>query len=139
MIKHSEIVNCMRCVMACIILFTWNSPIFRGICVQKEEFVYKRKMEKTSKSKAFCFSNNQKTVHCFKSLEKVFFFRKDVDDVVHARCLWLILPFYHDLFLFFLFLYLSFINCFCNRTSYTRVSFSIFVRDFSFSSFSLIF
>ena len=47
--------------------------------------------------------------------------------------------FFHDLFLFFMFLYLSFICYFCHITFYTRGFFSIFAKDFPFSSFPLIF
>ena len=70
-----------------------------------------------------------------------FFSKRRFYDVVHACCIWLIFPFYHNLFLFFKFLYLSFINCFSpyHVTFYTNGSFSIFLRNFPFSSFPLIF
>ena len=69
-----------------------------------------------------------------------FFSKRRFYDIEHACCIWLILPFYHDLFPFFMFLYLTFINYFCGTKIYTRVFFfSIFVRDLFFSNFPLIF
>ena len=70
-----------------------------------------------------------------------FFFKKTLYDVVYACCTWLIFPFYHDgkMFLLFMFLYLSFIIYFRHVTFYTCGSCSIFVKDFPFSSFLLIF
>ena len=50
-----------------------------------------------------------------------FFSKRRFYDIVHACFIWLVLPFYHDLFLFFMFLYLSFINYFCGSMFYTRV------------------
>ena len=70
---------------------------------------------------------------------EVGFFSKDAFYVVYACCIWSIFPFFHDLFLFFMFLFSSFINYFCHITFYTHISFSIFVKDFCFSSFPLIF
>ena len=64
-------------------------------------------------------------------------------DIVHACYIWLIFLFFHNLFLFFMFLYLSFINFFhhiswrsIHATLYTWL---LFLRDFPFSSFPLIF
>ena len=80
------------------------------------------------------------TVNCFMLLEKKIFFKKrPFYDIAHACCIWLIFSFYHNLFLFFMFLYLTFINYFRLIMFYTPRFFSIFVRDSSFSSFPLIF
>ena len=63
-------------------------------------------------------------------LKSFFFFKTTLFYIVHASSIWLIFPFYHDLFLLFMFLYLSSINYFRHITSYTRGFFSIYVRDF---------
>ena len=47
-----------------------------------------------------------------------FFSKRRFYDIVYACCIWLILPFCHNQFLFFM--YLSFIHYFCNSTLYTR-------------------
>ena len=64
-----------------------------------------------------------------------FFSKRRFYGIVYTCCIWLILPFYYNLFLFFMIPYLSFISYFCNSMFYTRNFFSIFVKDFSFSSF----
>ena len=69
---------------------------------------------------------------------KSFFSKRRFYDFIHACCFWLIFRFYHNLFLFFIFLYLSFINHFRHITFYTRSSSSIFLGDFPFSSFPVI-
>ena len=67
-------------------------------------------------------------------LRKFFSLWKDAfHDNVHACTFWLIFS------LSFMFLYLPCIYYFCHITFYTCGSFSIFVRDFPFSSFPLIF
>ena len=55
-------------------------------------------------------------------------------DIVYASCIW-IFPFYHNLSVFFVFLF----NYFGRITFCTRDSFPIFIRDFLFSNFPLIF
>ena len=54
---------------------------------------------------------------------------------VHACCIWLIFPFHHNLFLFFMFPYLSLFNYFRHIMFYKCVSFSTFVRDIPFNNF----
>ena len=70
-----------------------------------------------------------------------FFSKRRFYGIVHARCIWLIFPFYHNLFLFFKFLYLSFFNYFSpyHVTFYRHGSFLVFLRNFLFNSFPLIF
>ena len=46
---------------------------------------------------------------CFTLLD-VFVLKKCTFYIVQACCIWLIFPFYHNLFLYFMFLYLSFIK-----------------------------
>ena len=84
--------------------------------------------------------HRKKTVNCFTLLKKVFFFSKRrFHNIAHACCIWLIFPLYRDLLLFFMFLYLSFINYFHHITFHTRDSLSIFIKDFPFSCFPLIY
>ena len=60
-------------------------------------------------------------------------------NIVHICYIWLTFPFYYNLFLFFMFLYLSFINYFHHITFYKHGPFSVFLRDFPFNSFLLTF
>ena len=80
------------------------------------------------------------TVNCFMLLEKIFFLKKKTLLWYFTCMLYLInFSFYHNLFLFLMFLYLTFINYFRLIMFYTPGFFSIFVRDSSFSNFPLIF
>ena len=60
-------------------------------------------------------------MNCF-ALLKGFFSKRRFYDIAYACCIWLILPFCHNQFLFFM--SLSFIHYFCNSTLYTRGVFS---------------
>ena len=81
--------------------------------------------------------HRKNSVKNFRLLGKVFS-KRCFYDIVRKCCIWLIFPFYHNLFPFFMFLYLSFMNYFCYITFYTWSFFSIFPRDFPFSSFPSI-
>ena len=74
--------------------------------------------------------------------DNIFFFfskRCFYYNIVHICYIWLTFPFYYNLFLFFMFLYLSFINYFHHITFYKHGPFSVFLRDFPFNSFLLTF
>ena len=58
--------------------------------------------------------------------------------MVHACGIWEIFPFYHNLSLLFMFLYLSFIYHFYHGMFYAHCYFLIFIKDLPFSSFLLI-
>ena len=85
----------------------------------------------------------KKTVNCFMLFEIIFFFffskRRFCYNIVHTCYIWLTFPFYYNLFLFFMFLCLSFINYFHHITFYKRDPFSVFLREFPFNSFLLTF
>ena len=66
------------------------------------------------------------------------FWKRRFLDMVHAWGIWEIFPFYHNLFLLFMFLYLSFIYHFYHGTFYAHCYFLIFIKDLPFSSFLLI-
>ena len=88
--------------------------------------------------------HRKKTVNCFMLFEIIFFFfffskRCFYYNIVHICYIWLTFPFYYNLFLFFMFLYLSFINYFHHITFYKHGPFSVFLRDFPFNSFLLTF
>ena len=74
--------------------------------------------------------------------DNLFFFlskRRFCYNIVHTCYIWLTFPFYYNLFLFFMFLCLSFINYFHHITFYKRDPFSVFLREFPFNSFLLTF
>ena len=73
--------------------------------------------------KAIVHRKNQYSV--LRLLDKVSFSKR------RFLWIWLIFPFYQDLFLLFIFLYLSFIYYFRHITFYTRGSFSIFVSCYT--------
>ena len=58
----------------------------------------------------------------------IFFSKKTILWYYTSCCIWLLFPFDHDLCLFSMFLYLSFINYFRHITFFTYGSFSIFVK-----------
>ena len=66
-----------------------------------------------------------------------FFSKRRFYDIVYACCIWLILPFYHNRFLYFSCIYNLSIIFAIARSIHARF-FSIFVRDFFFRSFPLI-
>ena len=70
---------------------------------------------------------HRKKVNCVTLLEKAFFFLTLLWYYTSC-CIWLLFPFDHDMCLFSMFLYLSFINYFRHVTFFTCGSFSIFVK-----------
>ena len=73
---------------------------------------------------------HRRNVNCFALLEKAFFSKRHFYGTIHACCIWLIFPFYRNLCLFFMFLYISFISYFYHIMFFTCGSFPVFVRGF---------